>query len=147
MPHSTEPPDAIQRIDADDPQPQRTPGMPSDVRDEIERTEAALRPAVTPQTPIADVDEDFGRAGTYTTEYPTGVRRPHAAEPAGAPQVTRDPSMSRAVDAAAAGLDPRALGFDDSDGEIGHPGPLAPDVRDESPLSEDEPAGKYGSSG
>ena len=43
---------------------------------------------------------------------PEHVERPHAARPPGAPQPTLDPSLSRAVDRAAAGSDPRDAGYD-----------------------------------
>ena len=143
-----DPPERIQRIEDSDAQPQRTPGIPVDLRDEIERTEAALRPDVEPLDPLADVDEDYNRAGTYTTELPTGVRRPYAPREPNPPQVTTDPTLSRAVDAQAAGVDPVALGFDeDVHGEAGRPGPLEPSAAEQSPVAEGEPAGKYGSSG
>ena len=142
-----DPPDAIQRIEDDDVQPQITPGVPSDLRDAIEGTYETLRPAVEPRDELAHVDEKHLREGTYTTEVPTGIRRPRAPAPAGSPQVTRDPTLSRAVDAEAAGLDPAALGFGERDGEAGHTGPLVPAAEDQEPAAEGEPAGKYGSSG
>jgi hypothetical protein len=142
-----DPPDAIQRIDEDDIQPQITPGVPSDLRDAIEGTQETLRPAVAPDDPLIDVDEKHLREGTYTTEVPTGVRRPRAPAQPNSPQVTRDPTLSRAIDAEAAGIDPTTLGFDETHGEAGHPGPLAPTADDQEPAAEGEPAGKYGSSG
>jgi hypothetical protein len=124
------------------------PNVPVDLRDEIEGSADALRPAVEPLDSLADVDEDHNRSGTYTTELPTGARRPYAARQPNPPQVTTDPTLSRAVDAQAAGVDPVALGFDaDVHGEAGRPGPIEPTAADLSPDAEDEPAGKYGSSG
>jgi hypothetical protein len=119
---------------------------PPDLRDEIERSEPS-QPSVETDDPLHHVDEDYSRPGTYTTELPTGVRRPRAPQEADAPQVARDPTLSRAVDAQAAGVDPAALGFDSVAGEAGHPGPVEPAADELSPVAEDEPAGKYGSSG
>ena len=114
---------------------------------DYEQSDAPKQPAIEPNDPLADVDADYQREGTYTTEVPTGVRRPRAPSPPDPPQVTRDPSLSRAVDAQAAGVDPEALGFDAGAGEAGHPGPIEPTAEELSPVAEDEPAGKYGSSG
>ena len=60
--------------------------------------------------------------------------------------ITRDPSLSRAVDVEAAGGDPVALGMS-TDDEIGHPGPLGPSDEDQPAAAENEPAGQWGSSG
>jgi hypothetical protein len=60
--------------------------------------------------------------------------------------ITRDPSLSRAVDVEAAGGDPEAIGMS-VEGEIGHPGPLGPSAEDQPAAAKGEPAGQWGSSG
>jgi hypothetical protein len=91
------------------------------------------------------VDVDMPEGGPYP--LPDVVERPFAAQPPGAVrQPTVDPSLSRAVDRAAAGLDPAAQGYDRSN-EGPAPGPLDPDAEVEDADAGDQPAGQYGSSG
>lgn len=75
------------------------------------------------------------------------VERPHVSQTSetqsGEP--TRDPSLSRAVDLAAAGMQPEAAGYDRStDGPS--PGPLGPDADAQPADAEDQPGGQWGSS-
>jgi hypothetical protein len=145
MTKDTQPPSGIKRKQDDDAALARNEDAPSDLRDAIAGPADELRPSVAPDSDIGDGAE-LTRRG-YTSEVATGDRRPWQAAEPGTPTITRDPSMSRAVDVAAAGVDPAALGYGDVNGEIGHPGPLAPTAEEQSPQAEGEPAGKYGSSG
>ncbi|HWH37879.1 MAG TPA: hypothetical protein VNT28_08890 [Candidatus Limnocylindrales bacterium] len=75
------------------------------------------------------------------------VERPH--QPSGGlrqNELTRDPSLSRAVDRADDGLSPEAAGYDrTADGPS--PGSLAPDAEQQPADAADEPSGSWGSSG
>jgi hypothetical protein len=113
----------------------------------VDRT-AAAAPNDALNVPLVDVDTPE-RAG-----YPlrNRVERPYRAE-SGLPQgqLTRDTSLSRAVDRAASDAPVLEAGYDRSiEGEP--PGPLAPDVNappDTGSAEGDEqlPAGQWGSSG
>jgi hypothetical protein len=113
-----------------------------DVRDTFGNT----GPAVGDATTEGAVDVREPEAGPYP--LPELVERPHVPEThATAPvQPTRDPSLSRAVDRAAAGLAPESAGYDRSI-EGPPPGPLEPPVDEEHPASEGKPGGQWGSSG
>lgn len=119
-------------------------GMPAPV--DIRDTHGNAAPAVGTGlgTDVADVDLPDG--GPYP--LPDQLERPSPAVPPGTPlmEPTRDPSLSRAVDVANAGLDPGQLGFDRA-AEGPPPGPLGPDVEAQPADAEGEPAGQWGSSG
>lgn len=90
--------------------------------------------------PLADVD--IPERGAYP--LPELTERPHEVSD-GFPStaLTRDPSLSRAVDRAAAGAPVDQAGYDRSiEGEAA--GPLEPEAQ---PESDDLPAGQWGSSG
>lgn len=119
-------------------------GMPAPI--DIRDTYGNAAPSVgnARGTDVADVEMPEG--GPYP--LPERLDRPFAAAPPGVTpgEPTRDPSLSRAVDMANAGLDPAAQGFDRS-AEGPPPGPLGPDVKEQPAGAEGEPAGQYGSSG
>ncbi|CAN5650906.1 hypothetical protein BH23CHL7_BH23CHL7_02030 [soil metagenome] len=75
------------------------------------------------------------------------IERPH--DPSvglGPSELTRDPSLSRAVDRAHDRLSPEAVGYDRT-AEGSSPGPLGPDAKQQPADAEDEPGGQWGSSG
>ena len=116
---------------------------PIDTRDAYGNAGPALSDPTVDVELEPEVDDALG--GPYP--LPSVIERPHTATaPGSAPhQPTRDPSLSRAVDREAAGLDPAAAGFDRS-GESSADGPLDPDV-EQQPASDEHPAGTWGSSG
>ncbi|MDP8905061.1 MAG: hypothetical protein M3N29_07070 [Chloroflexota bacterium] len=91
----------------------------------------------------ADIEIDEPPAGPYG--LPSVIERTHRAEPPGTMprQPTRDPSLSRAVDRAAAGIGVEEAGYDRA-AEGPAPGPLEPDAEQEPPLSKDLPGGQWG---
>jgi hypothetical protein len=111
---------------------------PEDLRD----TWGNTGPAIGDALPVGDVDpgpvpgeSDAARQGA--ADLKAG---PLASEP------TRDPSLSRAVDRAAAGLEPTDAGYDRS--FEGQPaGPLGPDSDEVPPDADEGPGGQWGSSG
>lgn len=115
---------------------------PEDLRDVWGNAGPAVGSAVP--TGVVDVREPEG--GPYP--LPNVVERPHISErPAtfsGEP--TRDPSLSRAVDRATAGLDAESAGYDRTI-EGPPPGPLDPQADEEPPDAEHAPGGQWGSSG
>lgn len=115
---------------------------PIDIRD----TYGNAAPGVGNARGTEAADVEMPEAGPYP--LPEVVERPFAAAPPGAMpgQPTPDPSLSRAVDRAAAGIDASADGFDRA-AEGPPPGPLGPDAALEDADAEGEPAGQYGSSG
>ena len=145
MAKDTRPPGGLKRREDDREMLAHNESVPVDLRDAIIGPEEELRPAVALDSDIGD-GVGLTRRG-YTAEVATGDRRPLRATPAGTPTITRDPTLSRAVDAEAAGVDLRAIGFGDTDGEAGHPGPIEPTAGDQSADAGGEPAGKWGSSG
>jgi hypothetical protein len=115
--------------------------VPVDLRD----THGNAGPAIGNAAASVTVDVEMPDAGPYP--LPDQVERPFRAQPPAAPTpATADPSLSRAVDRAAAGLDPAAAGYDRS-AEGPTPGPLGPAVDEEDPDAGPEPAGQWGSSG
>ncbi len=103
-------------------------------------------PAIGDAAPVSAVDVPEPEAGPYGPG--PRVERPHVSEQA--PSVfhepTRDPSLSRAVDRAAAGIEPDAAGYDRSI-EGPPPGPLDAPADREAADAEDQPGGQWGSSG
>jgi hypothetical protein len=91
------------------------------------------------------VDVELPEGGVYPPQ--AFIERPHAPE-AGLPHgsLTRDPSLSRAVEREHEGLDADAAGYDRSV-EGPAPGPLEPDAERVPADSQDLPGGQYGSSG
>lgn len=104
----TDPPHPHYRRDEERPARPLKDEKPIDVRDEVHAEPDELR-----SLPVVDgpLPADERPAGT-TYPLPEHVERPHAARPPGAPQPTLDPSLSRAVDRAAAGSDPHDAGYD-----------------------------------
>lgn len=145
MAKDTKPPGGIKRREDDREMLAHNPTVPVDLRDAILGPEEELRPAVAPDSDIGD-GAGLTRRG-YTAEVATGDRRPRRPTPAGTPTITRDPTLSRAVDAEAAGVDPAAIGFGETHGEAGHPGPIEGTADEQTPDLQGEPAGKWGSSG
>jgi hypothetical protein len=138
----TDPPDGISEADHESfRETYDDHDVPADLRDQIEGPDEWLRPAHEVDDPLSDVRADGG----LDQPLPEKQRR-HMAVPPGTPQITRDASLSRAVDVQAAGGNPAALGMS-GETEIGHPGPLAPDAESQPAAAEGEPAGKWGSSG
>jgi hypothetical protein len=139
----TDPPDSIYDP-AEDDSVARVEGapMPADLRDDIPGPDDLLRPAVPVDDPVV---QDVRADGGLDRPLPEEQRAWSAVAP-GTPQVTRDTTLSRAVDAEAAGVAPESMGMS-SESEIGHPGPLAPDASEQPAAAEGEPAGKWGSSG
>jgi hypothetical protein len=114
---------------------------PVDLRDTYGNAGVAVGDAAA----TTAVDVDMPEGGPYPR--PDRTQRPFApAEPGAVRQPTVDPSLSRAVDRAAAGLDPEAQGYDRTI-EGPPPGPLDPEAEVEDADAGDEPAGQYGSSG
>ncbi|HUG47883.1 MAG TPA: hypothetical protein VMP67_05665 [Candidatus Limnocylindria bacterium] len=115
---------------------------PEDLRDEY----GNAGPAVGDAVPAGVIDVREAPGGPYPA--PNVVERPHTAQTpetfSGEP--TRDPSFSRAVDRAAAGLATDSAGYDRSM-EGPPPGPLDPDVEEQPADAESEPGGQWGSSG
>ncbi len=115
---------------------------PEDLRD----THGNAGPAIgdARQAELPDVPDQPG--GPYPP--PNVVERPHTSQPSEAlsSEPTRDPSLSRAVDRAAAGLQPEAAGYDRSM-EGPPPGPLDPAADEQPAEAEDQPGGQWGSSG
>ena len=115
---------------------------PIDLRD----TYASAGPGLGDSRPADELDVPEQPGGPYP--LPEVIERPAAAQsPAkAAAQPTADPSLSRAVDRIAAGLDPEAAGYDTS--ALGPPpGPLDPAVEEEDADAGSQPAGQWGSSG
>ena len=115
---------------------------PIDLRD----TYGNATPGLGDHRAAADLDVGERPAGPYP--LPEVIERPAAAQsPAeAAAQPMADPSLSRAVDRIAAGLDPEAAGYDVS--SLGPaPGPLDPPAEEEDPDAGSQPAGQWGSSG
>lgn len=109
--------------------------LPEDLRD----TWGNRGPAIGDATPAGDVD--LGDAATTSDAAREGAAKlrdgPLANEP------TRDPSLSRGVDRAAAGLEPADAGYDRSfEGEPA--GPLGPDADEVPPDSDEGPSGQWG---
>ncbi|HSH21413.1 MAG TPA: hypothetical protein VK992_02195 [Candidatus Caenarcaniphilales bacterium] len=114
---------------------------PVDLRD----TYGNAGPAIGDAAATVAVDVDMPEGGAYP--LPDEVQRPYQAQdPGSIHQPTVDPSLSRAVDRAAAGLDPEAYGYDRT-AEGAPPGPLAPDAPVEDADGGPQPAGQWGSSG
>lgn len=122
-----------------------SPGRaPVDTRDTYGNAGPALSDPTVPVDLEPEVEDAVG--GPYP--LPSVIERPHVDNtPGSAPhQPRRDPSLSRAVDREAAGLDLAATGFDRST-ESPADGPLDPDVEQQPPASDEHPAGTWGSSG
>lgn len=137
----TDPPDGIDETDHEEWREAYDGPVPPDLRDQIEGPDDWLRPANDVDDPLFDVKADGG----LDRPLPEDQRRQMAVPP-GTRQIARDPSLSRSVDVEAAGGDPEALGMS-AGNEISHPGPLDPDVNEVPAAAENEPAGKWGSSG
>jgi hypothetical protein len=114
---------------------------PVDLRDTYGNAGPAIGDAEA--TGLLDVPDQPG--GPYPP--PSVVERPHASLPPEtiSAEPTRDPSLSRAVDRAAAGLQPEAAGYDRSI-EGPPPGPLDPAAEEQPAEAEDQPGGQWGSS-
>jgi hypothetical protein len=138
----TDPPDSIAEFDHEEWQEAHDGPKPADLRDEIQGPSDWLQPAVAGNDDLADVTADGG----LDVPRPEDQRRP-AFEPGQITQVTRDPSLSRAAELRAAGVDPEDVHGMSDPSEIGHPGPIAPDAADQPAAAEGEPAGQWGSSG
>jgi hypothetical protein len=104
----TDPPDPLFRLDEEHPARPPEEEKPTDLRDEVHTQPDELRASPAMEAPLP-ADE---RPPGTTYPPPEHVERPHAARPPGAPQPTLDPSLSRAVDRAAAGSDPHDAGYD-----------------------------------
>jgi hypothetical protein len=93
--------------------------------------------------PLTDLEIPEG--GVYPPQ--DVIERPHSAT-VGLSQneLTRDPSLSRAVDRADDGLSPEQAGYDRTI-EGGSPGPLEPEAEQQPADSPDAPGGQWGSSG
>ena len=117
---------------------------PVDTRD----TYGNAGPALADPTVDVELEPEVEDAVGGPYPLPSVIERPHAASAAGsAPhQPTRDPSLSRAIDREAAGIDLAATGFARST-ESPADGPLDPDVEQQPPSSDEHPAGTWGSSG
>lgn len=115
---------------------------PEDLRD----TYGDAGPSIGHAETEGAVDVEEPPTGPYP--LPNVVERPYIAQTpsslSGEP--TRDPSLSRAVDIEAAGMDPRELGFEPAPRETGADA-LGPAVDELSPDAEPEPGGQWGSSG
>lgn len=120
----------------------RPDAPPEDMRD----TYGNAGPAIGDAVAAAEVDVAMPAGGPYP--MPDVVERPHITQAPGtfSGEPNRDPSLSRAVDRASAGLTPEAAGYDRSS-EGPAPGPLDPDGDAEGPDNEAQPGGAWGSSG
>jgi hypothetical protein len=115
---------------------------PEDLRDTYGNAGPAIGDAEA--TGLLDVPDQPG--GPYPP--PNVVERPHVSQipETFSAEPTRDPSLSRAVDRAAAGFQPEAAGYDRSM-EGPPPGPLDPAAEEQPADAEGQPGGQWGSSG
>jgi hypothetical protein len=96
-----------------------------------------------PAAPLTDVELPDG--GVYPPQ--SAIEHPHATGAGLRPaSLSRDPSLSRAVDRAEEGLESEAAGYDRTI-EGPSPGPLEPDASEAPADSDENPSGSWGSSG